>query len=358
MGSYHNLSLKSRQAKRRRQKRLRLLAMFILIMLITFAGSLERLSVENLRHALNGFMGDYQDNIKQVLRLGRPYKKESTSYLYEIDNTEDSSNRSIAAISRVQNIANINNDMQLDALKKDIENYINNFEGRYGIYYINLVDNGEFGINDKDEYIAASTVKIPINLYLYNKIKDGSINPDGTMPYLKEDYEGGTGKLQFDKIGNRYTVRELSRLSIELSDNVATNILLRLLGRYNVKKFMRDLGGIVVSDERNISCPRDMALYMEQLYIFCKSSGDIGKELMGYFQNTVFMDRIPKLLPRSVKIAHKTGNQTDAYHDVGIVFAKKPYVIAIMSEDIENQEEAYNVIAKISKKVYDFVSKK
>jgi len=351
MAYYQNLSLKSRQAKRRRQKRLRLLAMFILIIFIAFT------DFENLRYGLNGFIDDYQDNIKKVLRMGRPYKKENTSYLYVIDNTEGSGHRSITAISRVENI-NINNDIQLDALKKDIENYISNFKGRYGIYYINLVDNSEFGINDKEEYIAASTVKIPINLYLYNKIKDGSVNPDGTMPYLEEDYEGGTGKLQFEKIGNRYTVRELSRLSIEISDNVATNILLKLLGRYNVKKFMRDLGGIVVSDERNISCPRDMALYMKQLYIFCKNSGDLGKELMGYFQNTVFSDRIPKLLPKSVKIAHKIGNQIGAYHDVGIVFAKKPYIIAIMSKDIENHEEAYNVIAKISKKVYDFVSKK
>jgi beta-lactamase class A len=352
-----NLPLKARLAKRRRQKRARFLILLMLITLIVFSSLVKQLPVKRQADT-DSAVRSYMDSMKQVLSLERPYAKESLDSLYGQIDEKASNGESVTASGEIESIVNTHNSIKLNELKNDIESYIKSFKGKYGIYYINLVDDSEFGVNDKDEYIAASTVKIPINLYLYNKIKDGSVDADGVMPYLEEDYEGGTGKLQFDEIGKKYTVRELSKLSIEISDNVATNILLRLLGRYNIKEYMRRLGGIVISDERNISCPRDMALYMKQVYYFYKSSGDLGEELMGYFQNTVFKDRIPGQLPKSIKIAHKIGNQTDAYHDVGIVFAKKPYVIAIMSENIKEREEAFNVIANISKKVYDFVSEK
>jgi beta-lactamase class A len=243
--------------------------------------------------------------------------------------------------------------MDTDALKQGLEGYIKQFKGQYGIYYIDLERGCEFGINDSDAYIAASTVKIPINLYLYKKIEAGEVDPELEMTYTESDYEGGTGSIQYKEVGSSFTIKELSRLSIEVSDNIATNMLLRLLGRKNLKDYMRELGGCVVDDSENISCPRDMALYMRKVYEFYRSNPVLGGELMGYLQNTVFNDRIPKLLPEGLKIAHKIGNQVDALHDVGIVFTDKPYILAVMSQNVD-ESEGYDVIARISKMVYDF----
>jgi len=71
-------------------------------------------------------------------------------------------------------------------------------------------------------------------------------------------------------------------------------------------------------------------------------------------QNTEWNDRINKFLPADVKVSHKIGTFTNVYNDVGIVFASEPYVVAIMSEDIEH-EVASDVIGEISKRIYDFV---
>jgi beta-lactamase class A len=244
-------------------------------------------------------------------------------------------------------------------LKRSIENYIKEFQGQYGIYYINLNDGSEFGINDKDEYMAASTIKIPLNLYLFKNIEDGLINPEDLMTYTQEDYEGGTGSIQFEEIGSEYTIRELSKLSIEVSDNIATNMLIRLLDRKKFKDYMNEQDGIVLDYSidiyRNVSCPKDMALYMKKVYEFYRNNEKLGGELMNYFENTVFNDRIPKLLPKEVRVAHKVGTQVKTFNDVAIVFANEPYIISIMSKNIEDQAEAYDVIANISKKVYDFV---
>jgi beta-lactamase class A len=253
------------------------------------------------------------------------------------------------------NQVNIKESKRIDGLKNELESYIKGCNGQYGIYYINVVTNEEFGINDTDEFIAASTIKIPLNLYIFNKIKEGTIDYSGEMTYLKEDYEEGAGEIRYQKIGTKYTVKELSGLSIESSDNVAANILIRLIGKQNLKDYMKSLGGGVISYTENISCPKDMAQYMKLVYEFCNSDSVLGKDLTGYFLNTEDNSRIPALLPKNIKIAHKTGNQIGYDHDVGIIYADTPYVLSVMSKNVV-EDDAYNVIANISKKVFDYVS--
>jgi beta-lactamase class A len=239
-------------------------------------------------------------------------------------------------------------------LVNDLKNYLKGVEGKYGIYFLNLTDGSEFGINHTEKFTAASTVKIPINMYLFKRIKEGAVNPKGILTYTRKDYESGTGTIQTNPFGKKYTVRELSRLSIEISDNCATNMLLRLLGINNVKNYMRQLGGTVVVNDENVTCPKDMALYMRRVYNFNNADKVLGKELMGYFLNTTTSDRIPALLPKDLKIAHKIGTQVKTINDVGIVFANEPYIISVLSKDV-NESEAPGVIARISKKVYEYV---
>ena len=109
-------------------------------------------------------------------------------------------------------------------------------------------------------------------------------------------------------------------------------------------------------DGQNVSSPRDMGLYMKLVYEFCENSGTLGNELMNNFLNTdLYNDRLPALLPKSVKVAHKIGNEVGVINDVGIVFADKPYIVAVMSKGV-NEEEAPTVIANISKMIYDSVN--
>jgi beta-lactamase class A len=220
---------------------------------------------------------------------------------------------------------------------------------------MDIENNDSFGINESEEFMAASTFKIPLNLYVYKKIKEGKINPEGTLKYLKSDYEGGAGIIQTQAFGTKYTVRRLSELSVVKSDNVATNMLIRFVDKINVKNFMRSMGGTVVSNTKNISCPKDMALYMKNVYDFYKADDILGKELMNNFKNVELHDRLPALLPKGVEVAHKTGNLVGVVNDIGIVFAKKPYILVVMSKDVVSDEESNKIIANISKKVYEYV---
>jgi beta-lactamase class A len=240
----------------------------------------------------------------------------------------------------------------LENLKRDIEGYISQFPGKYGLYFINLETGQEFGINDTDEYIAASTSKLPINLYLYARIEDKTIEPEDVLVYIEEDFEAGSGIVQNGSYGDRYTVREASRLSIEISDNCAINMIIRLCGIDNIRQYMLDIGGSIYYGPRYRTCPKDMAMYLKELYRLYLENPEVYGELINYLQNTIFNDRINALLPDDIKVAHKVGNQVSSMSDVGIVFADQPYVLAMMSDNV-NPSEACEVIAKVSKMIFD-----
>ena len=116
-------------------------------------------------------------------------------------------------------------------LKDELENYIGKFTGQYGIYFIDLATGYEFGIDESDEYVAASTVKVPLNYYVFKKIEAGEVNPEKTVAFTQDDFEGGAGILQTKKLtGKTFTIRYLLKISVH-SDNIATNMLLRYFGK-------------------------------------------------------------------------------------------------------------------------------
>ncbi|NLM11359.1 MAG: serine hydrolase [Clostridiaceae bacterium] len=239
-------------------------------------------------------------------------------------------------------------------LKRSLEEYIDNQDGRYGLYYINLVTGDEFGINHKERFIAASTTKLPMNLLLYKKVALGEVDLNDKLVYLEEDFEPGAGIIQDSPFGTEYTVRETARLSIIYSDNCGINMIIRLLGIDNIRQYMQDIGGTIYYGRDHRSCPYDLAVYARELYRFYQQEPEIAGILIEDLQNTMWNDRINKLLPEEIKVAHKIGNFDSVYNDVGIIFTEEPYALAIMSEDIE-QSVASNVIAQLSKKIYDYV---
>lgn len=237
-------------------------------------------------------------------------------------------------------------------LLANIKSYLSNQEGVYGIYFLDLTSGQSMGLNSTRKFIAASTVKVPINLYLYKLYSEGGISLDETVTYTEADYEEGTGDIQYQDFGTEYSLRELSRMSIEISDNVAINMLSRYLDYEKVVEYMEGLEGHSIQRNKNQITPKDMAVFLKTLLDLTQNNPDT-HELLDFMLNTEFNDRIPLLLPPEVPVAHKIGNQVEAVHDVGIVFAQKPYILCLYSEKV-NEDTAPDVLAQISKMVYDF----
>ncbi|MDA8096623.1 MAG: serine hydrolase [Clostridia bacterium] len=229
--------------------------------------------------------------------------------------------------------------------------------GEYGLCLIDLASRSRFGINEEKIFHAASTVKIPINLYLAQKFANREIDPAEYLTYEAVHYEGGTGYLHTHSFGNKYQIARLSRDSIVYSDNVATNIILSRLGRKQVKDFMRSLGAEAVENDRNTTCPKDMALMMEALVLFADEHPAEGGLLLEYLRTSVFRDGIPAAALDTVPVANKIGfwPASGTYNDVAYVeHPARPYVLAIYSKDTPGREAAFAHIRRLASVVYSY----
>ena len=70
-----------------------------------------------------------------------------------------------------------------------------------------------------------------------------------------------------------------------------------------------------------------------------------------------FRDIIPAKLPPGIRTATKSGSITKICHDSGIVFLPggKKYVVVLLSKGIEDQRRATEVLASVSKIIYNHV---
>jgi beta-lactamase class A len=117
---------------------------------------------------------------------------------------------------------------------------------------------------------------------------------------------------------------------------------------------MKNKGAKWVDVNTNISSPKDMGIFLKGIYEFKKANSKLGNELVNNMVTSVEADRLPKLLPKTVKVAHKVGSFTKAYHDVGIIYTSNPYVLCVMSSGVNGITENFEIIANISKKAYDY----
>ncbi|MDB4893908.1 MAG: putative beta-lactamase [Firmicutes bacterium] len=248
-------------------------------------------------------------------------------------------------------------DQSLQNLKAQLEAYLADQQGTYGVYVIDIASGKGVGVNSDMAFPAASTFKLPMAMYVLDQAETGHLSLDDQITYTAEaDYEDGTGVLQ-DSIqeGEGVPIRRLIELAITESDNIATNMILRRIGRDNVFAFMTKLGGKVTTYADTAgTTPRDMANYM-RLARTNKVVTDptLRKFLLDLLSHTAFTDRAAAGVPDGVKVAHKIGTLPGVINDVALVYApKRTFVVAAFSIDVDDAV-APDVIAAVTRQVYD-----
>ena len=228
--------------------------------------------------------------------------------------------------------------------------------GRFGVYVRDLNSGREVAYNADQSYIAASTYKLPLAMDVMRLSELGQLSLDERLTYTSDDYEAGTGVIQGDPVGSGYAIRDLVRLAITRSDNIAANMLVRRVGWSALHDYMRNLGGATfAADGSNVTSPRDMGLYLQRLLDPAYLNDGSRTYLLDLLSHTEFNDRLPRDLPQGVEVAHKIGTYNGAVNDVGIVFAPgHAYIIAVMSRDMWDENQGADDIAAVSRTFYRF----
>jgi beta-lactamase class A len=229
---------------------------------------------------------------------------------------------------------------------------------------------------------AASTIKVAILLGVYASIHHGWLLPHSRL-HVRNRFlscvDGHPFRVLADRdansevhdaIGKMLRISDLALHMITTSSNLATNLLLDLVGLDTVQRSLDELGvdGIDirrgVEDERAFEhgiINRVTADGLVQLLRLIAEerafSPELSQEMLNILHAQEFRSGIPARLPRAVRVAHKTGEISTIAHDAGVVYpaGRKPFVIAVLTEWAPESTGRSATIAEVSQAVYELL---
>jgi beta-lactamase class A len=238
--------------------------------------------------------------------------------------------------------------------------------GHVGIAVQDVATGATTGINAGSEMPAASTIKIPVMVEVFKQLAAGSFDLNTRVRLRQSDKDWGSGDLAGAHVGSSYPVSKLLALMIDVSDNTATNMLIRLVGRQRINSEMDDLGlthtrltDFIRSSGTEIrwalrSSPADMAHLLTAMAKDQLVDEWSSRQMIAILRGQRHNGLIPALLPVGTAIAHKTGTLHDTLNDVGIVYlGEDPYVIAVMTTDLPTLDSGRRFIRGVSRMAYD-----
>ncbi len=309
--------------------------------------------------------------------------------------------------------ANIVNVPRIERLKGQVELVSRQVKGVVGVAIKHLETGEAMAVRGDEPFPMASVFKIPILVEVMAQIKEGRFQLDDMWPLSPLDLHLGSGLLSsLQAPGIALSVRNIIYLMMLISDNSATDLLLRKVGTEKVNERIRSLGveGITVNrscqelilEYRGVDPNRYKNLTLEEiekLFLQERTTNPQAWEqarqnfsqVMKDQSTPLAMNRLLELiatrqildqescdfiievmlrcqtgerrlkgdLPPGVRVAHKTGTIGGTVNDVGIIFL--PYdqgrvaiTVFIKNADEEKTEDVEEVIAQIARFAYDY----
>ena len=242
----------------------------------------------------------------------------------------------------------------------DIMKRLREVPGKVGFYYKNLVTGETMGLNEDEPFQAASVIKLPIYAAIMKLANEGRADLSEKLVCRHEDKVPPCGALYFFTNEPEVDIRTLCGLMITISDNAATNLLIRRFGIEALNEQFREIGLIKSHIERllfdhsesargkcNKVVPREMAGLLEKIarHTFVSEETSIAMEKLLLEQQ--INHKIPGYLNWEIEVGHKTGEDEGVTNDVGIVYAKEPFVVSFMNNNTY-VPEAERAIREIS----------
>ncbi|HZE09788.1 MAG TPA: serine hydrolase [Gemmatimonadaceae bacterium] len=248
-----------------------------------------------------------------------------------------------------------------------------------GLAYMDLSSGDTLFENADSSFHAASTMKVPVMIELFRRAAAGAFSMSQSLLVVNQfasivdgssyslDPGDDSDSTLYHHIGDRVPIDSLLRLMITRSSNLATDMLITLVGAENVNRTMRSLGAERiqvlrgVEDQKafdkglnNTTTARDLAIILRAIEEGRAAPPDATSTMRDVLLADEFNEKIPAGLPTGIRVAHKTGEITAHSHDAAIVYppGRKPYILVVLTRGIQDGAKANKLIADISSIVY------
>tara|TARA_Y100001968_G_scaffold67563_1_gene58484 strand:+ start:193 stop:1257 length:1065 start_codon:yes stop_codon:yes gene_type:complete len=234
---------------------------------------------------------------------------------------------------------------KLEKLISKWENLIVNYPDlNVSAFFLSLDNQVYAEIRPDIKFPAASSIKVPILIVLLTMLDRGEIFWNEKLTLTEDAIGSGSGWMAYRKIGEEFPVFEIAYEMIRVSDNTATNLLIKRLGGINIinqkfkeislentqiNNFLPDLGGT------NLTTTKDLSLAMALVdsgYLLTLGSRDIFREIMQTSKtNSLIPSGISRGLGQETKdidyglslkgylVHNKTGDIGISYSDTALI---------------------------------------
>ena len=259
--------------------------------------------------------------------------------------------------------------MAYSRLEKEVAGIAGEFPGDVGICIKDLRTGAEIRYNDEELFPSASIVKIPIMAAVFHAVDEGKVSLEDEIKLKWTHKCGGSGRLKNHRSGGRYSVKRLLELMVTESDNTATNMLTEMLGYDYLNELLEEKLGMSctrmnrpIMDLRarrrgveNYTSASEIAGLLEDIYHGRVIDREQSFRMLDILLRVKSKDRIPRLLPESLPVAHKTGFMRGTCHDAGIIFtAKGDFVVCVLTSDVKSIKMAKTFIGDIAYRAYQY----
>lgn len=200
------------------------------------------------------------------------------------------------------------------------ENYLN--EQNFSMSYYNTVTGESYAFEDTHMMVAASTYKLPLNLYYYQQELAGEIAPDAL-------------------IAGVYRLSDCHYQSLVWSNNEISEAMLYQIGSFQeYKRTMRTFTDMTDDEidpryySGNLYCTRMMMDALKYLY---DHAADY-EEMLSYMKEASPQNGYFRKYVTECEVAHKYGSFEGAENDTGIIYAGQPFLLAVYTQDVAGEE--------------------
>jgi beta-lactamase class A len=236
-----------------------------------------------------------------------------------------------------------------------------------GMFFMDVETGNYATVNGDKVYPTASIIKLPILIALFQEVDAGNIRLNETLTMTRDVIVGGSGEIQDLPPGSKFSLLDTVTKMIVISDNTATNMIIKRMGGIQVlnarfrswglqktamRNMLPDLKGTNTTTARELVSL--LAMLDKQQLLSSRSQAQVLDILQRVHNRTL----LPVGLGRGATIAHKTGDIGFLLGDAGIIQMPtgKRYLAAVLVESAYDDPSARDFIQDASRIVYTYLS--
>ena len=216
-------------------------------------------------------------------------------------------------------------------------------------------------INANTPFPSASLVKVAIACAAFDA-QDVDLTKTVPVDILDETFYCSI--LQAFEPGDQLALKSLIGLMLIVSDNPATSAVLDAVGMETVNAWLKDnqLNDTNLSvgfDDDSLGPPLRANLTSAEdclSLLKCVEAKPEFDFIQHMLRNNLRNERIPRHLPDSAVIAHKTGTLNGLVHDIAVVESPEAaFYLIVLADSLPEDHDFAGEIARFAKQVYDLM---